>query len=295
MSISVVIPAYNASRYIRENLDSVLQQTLPPDEVLVIDDGSTDDSAAIAETYAPKVRVIRRANARQAATRNFGVQEATSEWIAFVDSDDVWERDKLRLQMEALAQNPQADLCYTARVELIQEGDTARIGRVLTVPPATEIREALYRNTTFLPSAVIIRRSTFLAAGGFDTHYKYVEDWDLWLRLLKSGMQFAACSEPLVRYRLHPQSVSHNTIPALEEVKAIYRKQVLPLLPASTRWIAHQRSQSGQEAAAAYTMRNAAQPGYLPMMLRSIARYPFNEPHRLKGLLYMVYTRLRNT
>jgi glycosyltransferase involved in cell wall biosynthesis len=295
MSISVVIPAYNASRYLRETLDSVLQQTLPADEILVIDDGSTDDTAAIAESYAPQVRVIRRPNARQAATRNFGVQEATGEWIAFVDADDIWECDKLRRQMDELAQHPEADLCYTARVELIQEGDTARIGRILTVPPPARIREALYRNTTFLPSAVVIRRSTFLAAGGFDTHYKYVEDWDLWLRLLRAGMEFAYCPEPLVRYRLHPQSVSHNAMPALEEVKAIYRNQVLPLLPASTRWLAHQRSQSGQEAAAAYTMRCARQPGYLPMMLRSIVRYPFNEPHRLKGLLYMIYTRLRNT
>ena len=293
MSISVVIPAYNASRFLRETLESVLQQTLPADEVLVIDDGSTDDTAAIAASFGPPVRVISRQNAKLAATRNFGVKEAKSEWIAFIDADDLWLPHKLERQMEELSRHPEADLCYTGRVLLIQQGDTTRLGNVIEVPPAENIREALYVNTTFLSSSVVIRRSAFLAIGGHDVNFKWVEDWETWLRLLHAGTKFAACREPLVQYRVHPQSVSHNAIPSLAEAKLVYRRHVLPRLPASTRWIAHQRSQSGQEAAAAYTMREAGQPGYLPMMLRSIFRYPFNEPHRFKGLLYMIYTRLR--
>ena len=293
MSISVVIPAYNASRFIGETLESVLHQTLPVDEVLVIDDGSTDDTASVAESFGKPVRVYRRSNCKQAAGRNFGVQAAESEWIAFVDADDIWESNKLERQMEELARHPEADICYTGRILLLQEGPTARLGQVVRVPPAEKIRESLFRNTTFLPSSVIIRRSAFLAVGGFDTHFEVLQDWDLWLRLLDAGTKFAACPEPLVRYRIHPNSVSRNAKRSLRVAKEIYRRHVLPQLPSHTRWIAHQRSQSGQEASAAFTMREMGEPGYLSMMLLSILRYPFNEPHRYKGLLYMLYTRFR--
>jgi glycosyltransferase involved in cell wall biosynthesis len=291
MSISVVIPAYNAARFIRETLESVLQQTLPADEVLVIDDGSTDDTASIAESFGAPVRVIRRQNVKLAATRNFAVEEAKSDWIAFVDADDLWQRNKLERQMEELARHPEADLCYTGRVLLLQQGETTRLGKVVHVPPAERIRKALYRNTTFLPSSVIVRRSTFLAIGGHDTNFKFVEDWDTWLRLLHAGTRFAACPEPLVQYRIHPNNVSHNAMPALLEAKEIYRRHVLPRLPRYSRWIAHQRSQSGQEGSAAFTMRETGDPGYLSMMVLSILRYPFNEPLRYKGLAYMLYTR----
>jgi glycosyltransferase involved in cell wall biosynthesis len=294
MSITVLIPAYNASRFLRETIESVLAQTLPADEVLVIDDGSTDDTAAIAASFGPPVRVITTPNQKLAATRNFGVKHAKYEWIAFIDADDLWLSNKLELQMAELARHPDADLCYSGRILLIQEGETTtRLGKVIEVPPADKIREALYVNTTFLSSSVVIRRSTFLDIGGNDVNCKWVEDWDTWLRLLHAGVKFAAVQEPLVQYRVHPQSVSHNALPSLAEAKEVFSRHVLPRLPASTRWIAHQRSQSGQEAAAAYTMREAGDRGYLPMMLRSILRYPFNEPHRYKGLLYMIYTRLR--
>jgi glycosyltransferase involved in cell wall biosynthesis len=89
MSISVVIPAYNASRFIAATLESVLGQTLPADEIVVVDDGSTDDTAAIAESFGPPVRVFRRPNSRQGASRNFGVKQTSSEWIAFTDADDL--------------------------------------------------------------------------------------------------------------------------------------------------------------------------------------------------------------
>jgi glycosyltransferase involved in cell wall biosynthesis len=294
MSISVVIPAYNAARFIQETLESVLQQTLPADEVLVIDDGSTDDTASIAESFGTAVRVIRRQNAKLATTRNFGVEVAKSEWVAFLDADDLWLSNKLERQMEELSRHPEADLCYTGRVLLLQEGETTRLGQVVQVPPAEEIRKSLYRNTTFLASSVMIRRSTFLAIGGHDTNFKFVEDWDTWLRLLHAGTKFAACPEPLVQYRIHLNSVSHNALPSLLEAKEIYRRHILPRLPRQTRWIAHQRSQSGQEGSAAFTMREMGEPGYLSMMALSILRYPFNEPHRYKGLAYMLYTRFRD-
>ena len=154
MSISVVIPTYNGSRFIAETLESVFAQTLQPDEVLVIDDGSTDNTAAIVESFAPRVRVFRSSNQRQAAARNFGARQATSEWIAFLDHDDLWMRNKLERQMEELARHPEADICYTGFVAIKQKGKSATIGNVVEVPPAKDIRRSLFRNVTFIPNSV---------------------------------------------------------------------------------------------------------------------------------------------
>ena len=123
MSISVVIPAYNASKHIAETLGSVLRQSFPADEVLVIDDGSTDDTGAIAARFGAPVRVIRTPNSKLPAARNLGVREAKSEWIALIDSDDLWEENKLERQMQELTRHPEADLCYTGRILLMEAAD----------------------------------------------------------------------------------------------------------------------------------------------------------------------------
>lgn len=99
---SVVIPCYNGARFLRETLDSVLAQTAPALEVLVIDDGSTDDSAAVAEAYGPPVRVIRQANQGESVARNRGIDEARGEWVAFVDADDLWAPEKIESQLTAI-------------------------------------------------------------------------------------------------------------------------------------------------------------------------------------------------
>jgi glycosyltransferase involved in cell wall biosynthesis len=292
MSISVVIPAYNASRFIAETLESVLAQTLQPDEVLVIDDGSTDDTAAIADGFAPRVRVFRRPNSKQSATRNFGVQEATGEWIAFIDSDHLWEPNKLERQMEELVRHPEADICYTGYVFLMQRGDTAILGRVIDVPPAKDIRKALFKRNAF-PVSVIARRSTLLAANGFNPMIRHGhEDYELWLRLLHAGAKFAACREPLLQYRRH----ENNTLWDLawcEECIEMYKRLVLPYLPRSTGWITYFKYMSMHEVNAAYTMRQQGDPAHLAMMARSVLHWPFNDLHRYKVLIHMLYTRLR--
>jgi len=291
VSLSVVIPAYNSSNFIVETLGSVLRQTLAPREVLVIDDGSTDDTAAIAESFGSPVRVIRRwSNSGQGTCRNFGVQIATSEWIAFVDADDVWEPDKLEKQIAELARYPGADVCYTGRVEYIQNGRSAKFGRVLSVAPAGELRESLFRNTSFLPSSVVIRRSIFLQSGGFDTRFTIVEDWDLWLRLLHAGTRFVACDAPLVWYRIHPNSVSRKALVALDEKSEIYRRHVVPHLPTRGRSTRANQQRSEHESCAAYTLRDLNDPRCLRLLACSIARSPFYDPIRYLALGHMLYT-----
>ena len=167
MSISVVIPAYNAERFLAETLESVLAQTLPADEILVIDDGSADATGSIAESYAPRITVFRRPNGKAAAARNFGVEQATGDWIAFLDADDVWHPGKLERQMQELQSNPGADLCYTSMTALVHDGDQTKAGDLMIAPSPGEIRRSLARRCAILPSSVVIRRSTFHEAGGF--------------------------------------------------------------------------------------------------------------------------------
>jgi glycosyltransferase involved in cell wall biosynthesis len=280
-------------KYFKETLESVLHQTLPADEILVNDDGSTDGTPDFAESYGPPIRVFRRANQRQSASRNFAATQTQCEWLAFLDHDDLWEPNKLQLQMEELTRNPTADLCYSARVNIYEEGGVFRLGDFSPVPAASHIRQALFVNTTFMPGSVLIRRSTFLASGGFNPSIKLVEDWDLWLRLLHSGARFAARQEPLLCMRFHAANQSNAALAALEERKEIYRRLVLPYLPRSTRWLTHQKSQSGQESSTAYVLRKIGDRRHLPMMATSILRWPFNDPHRYKVFAHMLYTRAR--
>jgi glycosyltransferase involved in cell wall biosynthesis len=293
MSVSVVIPAYNASRFIAETLQSVLAQTLLPDEILVVDDGSSDDTAAIAEAFGAPVRVFRRTNQRQAAARNFGVEQATGDWIAFLDADDLWAPNKLAMQFDELARHPEADICYTGRVLLLQRGDTATLGGVISVPPAAEIRRALFVDATFLPSSVVIRRSTILGVNGFDPRIQYGnEDYDLWLRLLHAGVVFAACCQPLVSYRRHETNTALHEA-WLDECMDIYLRLVVPHLPGFKRPMALNRFRSTHECDLAFTLREKGDRTCLLIMAKSILHYPFNDPNRYKVLAHMFFTRIK--
>ncbi|HEY0161239.1 MAG TPA: glycosyltransferase family A protein [Edaphobacter sp.] len=292
MSLSVIIPAYNAARYLADTLNSVMRQTVLPDEILVIDDGSTDETAAIAESFGPLVRVYRRTNSKLSATRNFGVQQATGEWIALLDADDLWEPNKLERQLAVLAANPTADVCYTGRIEMLDDGKTLTPGKVISVADPRDIRKALFRNTNFLPSAVIVRRSLYLSTGGCDPKV-VIEDWDLWLRLLHAGAKFVCCPEPLVHYRIHTASLTAKTgMIAFQSKEEIYNRLVYPYLPRSTRWFTRNKIRSEHEYCAAYVLRAGGDLSQaFHMMLRSVLRAPFYYPYRYKVLAHMLYTR----
>ncbi len=295
MSITVVIPAYNSARFIAETIKSALNQTLPPDEVLVIDDGSTDATGDIAKSFGPPVRVIRTPNRKVSAARNRGTLEATSEWIALLDADDLWEPNKLERQMQELDRHPGADLCYSGRVVLVQDDDTTHLGDIVAVPPAEEISEALLEQSRFPPSAVIIRRSTLLAVGGFDIDFTHAEDWELWLRLRNRGAKFVCCPEPLLQYRVHPASISHQALPQLEATDRVFRLRAMPQLPRHKRWNRYRRFRGAQESIAALILREKGDPRHLSLMAVSILRRPSFWPSRYKIMAHMLYTRLKKS
>jgi GT2 family glycosyltransferase len=175
---------------------------------------------------------------------------------------------------------------------LVQSGDGYRLANVIPVPPADRIRQGLFRNTVFMPGSVLMRRSTFLAAGGFDPHFKFVEDWDLWFRLFHAGVSFAACLEPLLQQRMHASNQSNDGLAVLAECDEIYRRHALPHLRFPERLLRYNRVRSEHEMAAAFRLRSNRDPRCLSMTMRSILRDPFHDPLRYKVLLHILYTRL---
>ena len=200
-SISVVIPCYNAAAFLRATIESILGQTHPVLEVIVVDDGSTDDSANIAESFGPPVRVIRQPNQGESAARNRGIEAAAGEWVAFLDADDLWLPTKVELQAEAIRSAPADVVCVTGDFLLFGEGEEER----RCSPPARydaphPLREMLVGFTVHIDCAVV-RRAAALRTP-FPESIHHAEDV-IFFVLLRSQGRFLRIPEPLARYRRH--------------------------------------------------------------------------------------------
>ncbi|MFL6696771.1 MAG: glycosyltransferase [Vitreoscilla sp.] len=217
--ISVVIPCFNAARYIASAIRSVLDQQWPDLEIIVVDDGSTDGSADLVATTFPQVRLIRQANAGAAHARNRGILEARGTWIAFIDADDLWLPGKLSAQAALSHSDPTARIVYTAwqvwRGEapspsaadqaslLAQAGEPAR-----WAGPSGWIYADLLLDCAVWTSTVVAHRTLFEEIGVFDTSLRVGEDYDLWLRASRVT-PILRVDRPCAIYRLHPASITH--------------------------------------------------------------------------------------
>jgi glycosyltransferase involved in cell wall biosynthesis len=291
MSIAVVIPAYNSARLIGATILSVLEQSLPADEIIVVDDGSTDDTAAVAESFGPGVKVFRCQNGGQAAARTFGTQLATSDWISYLDHDDLWDPRKLERQMEELVRHS-ADFCLTGRINFSETDGHKTFGRVFPGCPIDAVRERFFAGEIPYGSAVMVRRSAVLALGGFRTDLRICDDWDMWLRLYHAGAKFASCPEPLHLYRIHRHNASSNRLLMYHEQVRVYKEQVLPYLPTYKKWFEMTRFYSVRKGEVAYRFRQARDSRYALWMGQSILHWPFDDLYRYKVFAHMVLTRL---
>jgi glycosyltransferase involved in cell wall biosynthesis len=221
-TVSVIIPAYNAAKYIGETLDSVFKQTYTSFEVIVINDGSrdTDDLERELQAYSA-VRYIRQENRGAAAARNTGLRAAAGEFVAFLDADDKWLPDFLEKQIEFLKRS-NADLVYA---DALLSGESPLDGRTFmeVQPPRGNVtpENLLAVNVTVLTSAVVARKAPILQVGMFDEGIKRGHDFDLWFRLAKAGARFAYQPKVLALYRIVEGSLSGNTISQLERTLAV--------------------------------------------------------------------------
>jgi glycosyltransferase involved in cell wall biosynthesis len=207
MRVSVVIPTYNRADLLGEAIESVLAQHQPPHEVIIVDDGSTDETQEVTRRYR-SLRVLRQDNAGVAAARNAGTSIATGDWIGFLDSDDKWLPTFLRSCLETLDAHPDSDLVYTRAASWSGE-------RILPTRPSGEtpgtnpLAKLLKLKTLCTPSSTVIRKTTLLEAGGFNENRILgpSADWELWTRLATRGLRFAYCPEPCVLHRDHPTNM----------------------------------------------------------------------------------------
>lgn len=209
-TVTVVIPCFNGEGYLAEALASVLAQTHADLEVIVVDDGSTDGSLAIARsTGDPRVRVVVQANAGVAAARNRGVAEARGEYVAFLDQDDLWLPPKLELQLVLLGRSPEVGLVYSDCLLIAEDG--AELGRWSARYPLLRGRvfERLIVDSVVAISTVLLPRAIFERVGGFRPSFRYVEDLDLILRVAERN-PIDVVGVPMAKYRLHPASVSRS-------------------------------------------------------------------------------------
>jgi glycosyltransferase involved in cell wall biosynthesis len=207
--VSVVIPAYNAERTLGETLASALAQTLDDLEVIVIDDGSTDATAAIAQNVTDKrVRVLSVPNGGVARARNRGMHEARGRFVAFLDADDIWRPLKLERQVSLLHAQPEVGMCFTAAFRV--DADT-RIIASMAVREYRDYCEALLLHSMVAGcvSSGVVRRALALDVGGFDPTFSQSADWDFWLRLSRVT-EFTPVPEPLVLYRSCPGNMSSD-------------------------------------------------------------------------------------
>jgi glycosyltransferase involved in cell wall biosynthesis len=218
-TISAIIPVYNGANYLRETLDSVVGQTKLPDEVLLVDDGSTDGSAAlIAELVAEHsskaaFRVITQPNAGQSAARNAAVEAATGELLAFLDQDDLWYPGHVAALSKAFASDQELGWVYSDFDEIDGEGRliTRRfIAAHQMKHPKTNLHQILGSDLMVLPSASILRRTAYLAVGGFDVDLSGYEDDELFLRMFRGRWTSQFVPKSLTMFRTHTASSSRR-------------------------------------------------------------------------------------
>jgi glycosyltransferase involved in cell wall biosynthesis len=182
-TVSIIIPAYNAEKTILETIQSLQNQTFSDFEVIVVNDGSTDKTLEVLAAIAdPRLKVVSHANSGVAVTRNRGIAEATGEFIAFVDADDLWTPDKLESQLKALQANPEAGVAYSWTTFIDQQGKV-----LFSQDPVFETGNVYPRllvgNITSNGSNILARRQFVEAVGGFDSEVRPAEDWDYCIRL----------------------------------------------------------------------------------------------------------------
>ena len=208
-TVSIIIPAWNGARTLAEALASVREQTFRDFQAIVVDDGSTDDTAVIARRFCesdPRFSMISQANGGVSVARNNGIRHTDGPWIAFLDADDLWLPGKLERQMALSREDPGARFLFT-NYHLWDGQRDLRLAYPDDQPlPEADGLSRLIFHHVYLTSSVVARRDCLLDAGLFDPELPLSQDWDLWLRLAEAGIRARGCREPLVRYRRWPGS-----------------------------------------------------------------------------------------
>jgi glycosyltransferase involved in cell wall biosynthesis len=237
IKISVIIPVYNRSGTIKRAVDSVLSQTVKPYELIVVDDGSTDETGDLLKSYGNRIILLRQENRGVSAARNAGIKIARGNWIAFLDSDDEWLSEKLQYAVEYIRKNRQCKIFQTEEI-WIRNGK-----RVNAKVKHKKLSGYIFKESLDLclisPSAVVIKKELFEEIGGFDEYLPVCEDYDMWLRITRKYPAGLDERFGIIKYGGHEDQLSRS-FPVMDQyrIKAMEKhladeklaQMVLPVL-----------------------------------------------------------------
>jgi len=218
--VSVIMPAYNAANHISHAIESVLKQTYSDWELIVIDDGSTDNTADIVKQYTEqdsRIRYLWQLNGKQGKARNKGISISKGEIIAFLDADDLWLPEKLEKQIDKF-HNLTADLIYSSSYTFVKDFDISNAGLISTEEICLSGEtgfEILLNKNLVLILTVLCRKDAIYRAGNFSEDTAIAEDYHLWLKMLLTGSRFYGMNEITAAYHFNPQSFTGNDKEAL--------------------------------------------------------------------------------
>ncbi|MCB9107500.1 MAG: glycosyltransferase [Anaerolineales bacterium] len=206
--ISIIIPAYNQAQYLAEAIQSALDQTYQDVEIIVIDDGSTDDTKAVTYSFSdPRVRYIYQENQGLSAARNTGMRHATGSLITFLDSDDLFLPDKLACLTAEMNNN--SELGMVAGQAILIDEQSHRLNRMMDAPLPEELSALLLGNPIHVGS-VLVKREWLEQVEPFDESLRACEDWDMWLKLARAGCQMHSIIQPVSLYRVHAEQMTRG-------------------------------------------------------------------------------------
>jgi len=236
--ISIIIPTYNYAQYICEAIESVLNQTYKDFEIIVVDDGSTDNTKEVIKPYLNKIKYIYQQNSGPSSARNRGIKEAKGEYIAFLDADDIWLAQKLELQIKFMEKEKEVGLIFSDMILFNEKGIIKNsflkeklFFNKLSIKPLSSTEKVIYDNVfnallqeNFIPTnTVIVKKECFNKVGFFDETLFSVEDRDMWLRI---GLFYdiGFINFPLVLTRFHETNISANQELALKSRLKVMKK-----------------------------------------------------------------------
>lgn len=288
-SISVVIPVFNAEKYLRQAICSALEQPLPPHEVIIVDDGSTDSSREIAASFGSIVTCLFQQHQGPSAARNLAIARSTGDWIAFLDADDYFLLDKLARQAAMIQADPTIGLVYTGITKLSSDGSSQDV----RAQEPSCVKDRFAFEDPIFTITVMARRSLLIEHPWSDS-FKSSEDW--WLFYCLSRItKFAAIVEPTAVYRLHAESLTSRDWKSVLHYAEMVSRNIQNDFTGLHKMLLRSKVNSRLFASAGIAAREQGSPEFLRYIIKSLISWPFPNfwPARYKIFLKMLMQKMK--
>jgi glycosyltransferase involved in cell wall biosynthesis len=276
--VSAIIPTYNRMEAVRRAIESVLAQTYAEIEIIVVDDGSMDETRDVAASYGHSIKYLYQRNQGPAVARNTGILAVKGQLLAFLDSDDLWAPDKVERQVDVFMKNPSCFICATGHKVVDGDGNVINTTVLGSYELALIKKGELYKNFFATPT-VMMRVECFLDVGFFDPHLHFAEDWDMWLRVMeKYYLQYL--DEALTTIVVHQESITRTApIENMNDWKRVIQRHAC-----HAGYLLNRKRWSWYYLNCSIWWGGISKKKEIEMMLRSIVAWPFWMPGRIRRL-----------